>query len=251
MSLFSYRPLSVLVRDAETKKPIAGAEVSIWYPVSSGSFPPRRAAATTDADGIARLQAAPYGDAGIMLAGAAANYLSEENDISVEAIRNIEPDHWYKRSDKRPVGFVIEMYAEPRPTVELVLPPGYRGLVKARVGVRDDAPCSPGQRAFTCVVPASGIVEVQAPPLLKHFYPPVFRARYADGPLFDSKPAATEIGLRFLRSEGNEELFIVGTESDVFRLRQSTRLQGAVSEPSSSGSGGMRGGGRYRGSRQP
>jgi hypothetical protein len=62
----SYRPVPVLVRDAESKQPIPGAHVRISYPLMEPAYaPPADSSGPTGADGVARLRAAPYGEAGI------------------------------------------------------------------------------------------------------------------------------------------------------------------------------------------
>ena len=52
-----------------------------------------------------------------------------------------------KACEKRPVSFVLELYtADPAPSVELVVPTGYRGVVDVDVQARENIRCQPGQR---------------------------------------------------------------------------------------------------------
>ena len=89
--LNQYNPAEVLVRDAETKKPIPAAQVRISYPISRYSFAPHESTGTTDAEGIAHLEIASSEDSCILLNAAAAGYMSKPEDISAEAYRQIEP----------------------------------------------------------------------------------------------------------------------------------------------------------------
>src|SRR5262249_61077154 len=116
---------------------------------------------------------------------------------------------WFEAPGRRPPGGGLEMYSGPRFGVELVVPVGYRGLFKAEVRVRDDAPCPPGQRRFRAEVPVSGVVEVQGPPALRRVQPPDFKARYADGSPLGAEMDAVKVGFRWLRREGHGPCFVV------------------------------------------
>ena len=63
--LYRYRPVPVLVCDAETKKPIADADVHLSYPLSRDSRAPFNSSERTGPDGVAHLRAVPYGDFGV------------------------------------------------------------------------------------------------------------------------------------------------------------------------------------------
>ncbi len=116
-----------------------------------------------------------------MLEVAAQGYQSEKQNVSSETVRAVKPLHWFESINDRPVQLVVELFADPEPIVELVLPAGYRGLIKAEIQVRPDAPFTPGQRSFPVEVPPSGTVVVIGPPILEHAFGPDFRFRYADG----------------------------------------------------------------------
>jgi hypothetical protein len=85
--LLGYRPAPVLVRDAETKRPITGAEVRLSYPLRQLPVGPPDGSETTGDDGVARALAAPYGDGGIVVGATAKGYLSEEKVLSAEVVR--------------------------------------------------------------------------------------------------------------------------------------------------------------------
>ena len=89
--MYRYRPMPVLVRDAETKKPIPDAEVHLSYPLTRDSMAPFDSTERTAADGIARLRAAPYGGFGLRLEASAAGYMTEQQSISNELIQSIKP----------------------------------------------------------------------------------------------------------------------------------------------------------------
>jgi len=245
LSFHSYRPVPIQVVDAETKKPIAGAEVNIWYPMGSRNTPPENSSGVSDTAGVALLRAAPNTDAGIMVAAKAKGYLTDERNVATDIIEKIEPEHWFKKNEERPVSIVVEMYAEPRPLVELTIPNGYRGIVRARSHLQDDAAWPPGQRIFSCTVDASGGAEAQLPAALRRFYPLDYRAKYANGTMLSRDAGPQDIGLRWLRSGPGEEVFVVGTKSDYEYMRSLTRSE--PREGRSAGSGkGQGGGGRHR-----
>jgi hypothetical protein len=217
-------PVPVVVRDAETKQPIPGAEVRVSHlkhPAGTGPT------GTTGPDGTARLKAAPDGDGdAVVMEGAAGGYLSESKDVTLEVGR------------AGPAGVVLELDAAPRPAVELVLPAGYRG--KVEVHVRAEGTAAPGQRAFSAEVPASGVVDLTGPPVLRHLTPADFRARYADGAPLGTDGPDSAVGFRVVKTLGAVEYFVVGTAADADELRRS--LDGE--EPGRSGGGGKGGGKR-------
>jgi hypothetical protein len=243
-ALYVYRPVVVQAQDAETKKPIPGAEVRLAYPLAQSSLAPWEPVGTTGRDGVVRLQATPYGDAGILLDVTVPGYMSEQQNYPVEAVKAIKPAGLFEATDKRPVDFVVEMYAEPFPSVELVLPNGYRGTLKVAVKIRNDAPFQPGQRVFSYAVPASAVLTIDAPPLLRRVYASDFRARYADGTPLTRQAQGDEIGFWSLKSQGEYEVFVVGTRAEYEELRREGQSDGGGESRSSGGKSG--GGGRGR-----
>jgi hypothetical protein len=235
-ALYRYRDVPVLARDAETKQPIAAAEVRIYYPLTPASRAPWCSSGETGQDGIARLRAAPCGDAGARVEVTAAGYLFEGHDL---------PDEFVQAGAAADPGpFVVELYAAPRAAVELVLPAGYRGRLKAELVAREDAPCSPGQRCFRCDVPPSGVVQVVGPPLLRRVLPPDFRACYADGAPLSAEARDAQIGFWPLACEGGYQVFFVGTRADYESVRRDYRQEAGPSEsrsPRGKGGGGGRG----------
>jgi hypothetical protein len=247
-TLYRYRPVTVLVRDADTKKPVPGAQVSISYPLTRPSLAPYQSCELTGDDGIARLRAAPYGSAGLRVEATAKGYMSEERNVLAETIKEIEPAPLLLADRPRPVTFVMEIYSEPLPTVELILPAGYRGLVKAEVQIQEDAPCPPGQRCFRYEV-ASGIAQVKGPPLLRRVCSSDYHARYTDGTLLGEEMDEGKVGFRWLKCEGSDQYFVVGTLTDYYSVHHELHLPEATTEHQTSNerkSGGGGRGGRHR-----
>jgi hypothetical protein len=156
-------------------------------------------------------------------------------------VQALEPAHLFEAVDQRPPCVVVEMYAEePRLTVELVLPVGYRGLVKADIQVEENAPCSPGQRLFRYVVPPSGVVRVSAPVVFRRFTFPNFLGTYANGTRLSREARDAEVGFWWLKSEGASHTFFVGPASE-YALHRPEPSHDPVESPSGKGQGRGRG----------
>ncbi len=160
------------------------------------------------------MQAAPSA-AGLVVQVSAAGYLSEEKVVSTEVVQALEPPHLFEDVEKRPAGFVVELYAdEPRPAVELVLPASFLGLVKVEVQAQPGLPRPPGQRRFRFEVPASGVVRVIGPDLFRHLGSPDFVARYRDGPVLGQDVGEGQVGFWCLESKGQHYTFLVGSRRE-------------------------------------
>jgi hypothetical protein len=246
-SFHDYRPLPVLVLDAETKKPISEADVRLASPFAHSTFSPYDSVEKTGLDGIARLRAAPSGDHVLLMEVKSKGYMSWTQDLSDDVIRKSKPRGWFEVADSRQPAFVVEMYAEPRFFIDLVVPTSYRGLIKATVQFKEDVPCAPGQRGFSFEVGLSGDVQVTAPSLLLR-YTPLYQARFADGTRLTDAMDMLKVGFRWLKREGNVEYFVVGTQYEYDQLRRDLLRNPESSEASAPGSGkGGRKGGRHHG----
>jgi hypothetical protein len=250
-SFHVYRPVAVQAIDADTKKPIPGAEVRINYLMAPSSFAPVESSGTTGGDGVARLRATPYEEAAIFVEATAPGYLSGQRNVTTEAVRAIEPAGLFEKPGLRPVSFVVEMYAEPGPAVELVLPDGFHGPVKVAVEIRDDVPCPPGQRLFSYAVPQSGVLHVTAPALLRRVFSPDYRARFANGTVLVRQPADGDIGFWCVKTEGGYEHFLVGTRAEYQELLRADRTADSPLRLSGGGTGGGRGGHKRSGNQPP
>ena len=213
--MYRYRPVPVVVRDAETKKPIANADVHLYYPLSRDSLAPFDSSERTDADGIARLRAAPYGDFGARIEASAPGYLTDQADVSSDSIRQLQPPHLFEETQRRKPEVFVDLYAEPHFSVELIVPPGYRGPIKAEIESQEDAPVPPGQRCFRYEV-VDGLVRIKIPGFVqRRVYPSDYRACYADGtPLTAEMMTLQKVGFRWLRGRDKEQLFVVGTQPE-------------------------------------
>jgi hypothetical protein len=243
-ALHRYRPAPVLVRDADTGKPIPGAEVRLSYLRVENCLAPHDSTATTAADGIARLRAVAYNELGVRVSATARGYLDQDKNVEESAVEAIEPASPFEKVEGRPPCIVVEMYAGPHPTLELVVPAGFRGPIQAELQVREDAPRTPGQRCFSCVVSPTGVAQVVGPPLLRRVYAPDFRGRSADGAVLSRDAQGSEMGLWWLRNDGNVHHLFVGTRSEFDSERRTDAREG---EGATRSSGGRRGGGRRGG----
>jgi hypothetical protein len=229
-TFLAQRPLAVEVRDAETKKPIAAAQVRVSYPHDRPAWAPADMTVKTQDDGIARLSAVLYGEDALAVETTAKGYLSEEIQIGAISLKEIEPAHWLEGTDHRRPNFVVDLYAEPQFTVELVLPLGYHGLVQVHVRIDDSMSLSAGQRCLRFEVPPSGVVQAQGPAPLRRVFPPSYRARYSDGPMLGIEMDIQKVGFRWLKSEGDDHYFVVGTQPEYDTCRRNS-----VSEQDSTG----------------
>lgn len=193
-----YRPVEVETRDVETKQPIAGVQVRLSYPLETSLLAPSEARGTTGHDGVAHLQAAPFGRAGIMMEVTCKGYLNEVRYLSVEEVRT-------------PSRFVMELCADPAPTVELVVPATYRGLVKAELQVREGVPIVPGERLFRFNVSDTGVVTATGPALFRHVNAANLRIAFADGRPLTPRAKDSPLGYWYVKCEGKCYHFFVGT----------------------------------------
>ncbi len=237
----SYRPAPVLVRDAETGRPIAGADVHISYPRADSSFAPAESVGPSGADGIARLQAAPYGDAGILVKVAAQGYLTEQELVATEEVQEMTPAHWFEDIARRRESLVVELLAEPRPYVELILPTYMRGVVKTTLHVDDKARAAPGQRCFIATVSPLGEAEITGPPLLRHASPIEYRAKFTDGTKLGLPEDDKRIGFGWLKSDGKAQYYFVGTKSEYEAQRRLAREWRPTADSTKGGGQGRRG----------
>jgi hypothetical protein len=250
VALDRYRQVDVVVRDAETGKPVPAANVRISYPTARSSFAPHEAASTTSPDGVARIDVAPYAESCILLEVGAAGYISYPRDVCAEVLRQTEPDSWFAAKKHPPLQLAVAMLAEPRFCIEWIVPTGFRGLIKAEVKLDDQLQCPPAQRCLRFEVPPSGQVQIAVPGGLQH-YPPAYRARYADGTPLSEDVDALKIGFQWLKRDGDYEYFVVGTRVDFESYRRENSSQRSNPEPQSSDSGKGHGRGNRRNRANP
>jgi hypothetical protein len=230
--LHEYRPVAILVRDAETKKPIGGSEVRISYPAASQPIAPHDSVGTTGDTGIVQLRAAPYGELGVRVEGTANGYLADWLNLPLESIQALPAARLFGKDEPRPAQFILELYAQPGPTVELVVPAGHRGLIKAEVLEREDVGCAPGQRCFSTLVPPSGIVQVTLPGWARRFGQPDFVVKYTDGTPLPFKPRPPEVGYWWVKRDGTTFVYVIGNEWEFDAHRREMAREGGDSRVS-------------------
>jgi hypothetical protein len=246
-ALQAYRPVAIKVQDAETKQPIPGAVAYISYPLMHPSQAPFDSTGPTGSDGIVRLRAAPAGPAGVLVEVTAKGYLFEQKTLSIAAVEAIKPAGWFEKVSQRPPDLAIEMYAEPRPSVELVLPPVFRGKITAEVHVQPDAPGTPGQRLFRYAVSPAGTVQVVGPALVDRVVPLDYQAVTSDGVRLTREAKGLDMGFYALKEDTHLLTFFVGTRAEYDAIRRAELQDDAHSgQPKSGGGGGGRKGGGKR-----
>jgi hypothetical protein len=236
-----YKPVSVLVRDAETKQPIQAAQVKIWYPPTQDAFPYQESSGLSGDDGVARLRAAASGSDGITVESTADGYLAEQVSMVAAAADSKASG----AKDRPPDSVVVEMYTAPRATIELVVPTGYVGLITVRLEIHDEAKYAPRQRLFRYEVHESGLAQLTGPPLFRRLVSADYRARYADGTPLPQKAGPLDTGLRWFKCDGQDQIFVVGTQSDFDRVRRMQAADEALHRDKKGG--GSHSGGRRRG----
>jgi hypothetical protein len=199
----------VLVRDAETGQPVPAAvvRVSNFVPTSGTRAPD--ASAPTGADGLAWVRVPATENESAIVAVSADGYLP-----AVISLRNNGPgaDPGSRH--------VAEVFAGPRPTVELVLPKDYRGPIRVEVVPGDGPTTDPGLRTFRYDVPAAGLVRVEGPPVLRLLLKQDIRAVYADGSELSRNGHELDVAFRWVRSVAGGEEFVVGSKADWLAARR-------------------------------
>jgi hypothetical protein len=231
-SLYLLRPVTVKVQDAETKQPIEGATIGADYAVFMDLALPLaslgRRDGFTDSEGKLKLTVDPY-HYRFDLKATAPGYLSEalgQPDVQKRLIRR----HWLEWKKE----LVLEMYAGPEASAELLFPRDYRGVVLVRFSPHDKLPQTLGQRHFIYPVSSTGIAEVRESGLFCHTQVDAFHARFEDGKVVPtaifpigggareaimdkSKDVGNEVvALRFVGHvwEHHTWVYVVGTKAD-------------------------------------
>jgi hypothetical protein len=242
-TLHSTETIPIVVLDAETKTPIPGATVRLWSPADNS---PSHLEPTgqTGPDGMARIKAFFPKEADVLIEVSAPGYLSDEIDRLLSS----------KAPGAPAGGGIVEMFSGPKPCIQLVIPTGFRGDLKVELKIQDNAPMQPGQRVFTYNVPPTTQASIIGEPVVVHIVgPPVmegrlgqFRGLYANRAPMPVEPKDTEVVLRWVRSEGLDQYFVVGTKIDEESARRAAEKNIGPRETggeTKGGGGGRRGGG--------
>src|SRR4051812_16969259 len=95
-SFYSYRPITIQARDAETGQPVSGAVVHISYPLMPQSQAPYDSVDATGSDGLVHLRAAPTGRAGVRVDAKAHGYLVDNQMLATDTVREIPSAGWFE-----------------------------------------------------------------------------------------------------------------------------------------------------------
>jgi hypothetical protein len=239
-----YRPRDVIVsvRDAETHKPVPGAVVHVSMPHTADEGRDQ----TTLPNGMARVTFTPSSGEPILVEATAAGYVADSVVAGEQTVAAVATYPVVGPALPHAPDFTIELYPGPKFSVELVVPPGYRGLVRADLDFREGVPIPTGQRLYSFDVNAKGEAKGVGPAVLKRVSPSEYRARPPDatGPV-DEGPDG--IALRFLKNDAGTDVFVYGSREDFERYRKELGVEAPTNSapPDTKKSG--RGGGRRRG----
>ena len=112
---YSERPVPVLVRDAETKKPIPGAQVEFSHQLAQSSAVSDRTSGVTEGDGIARMSAVPRGSHrdSLYVKATANGYEGDSLLVSDDDIKKIEPCGLFESKKGRPARIKGALFGMP------------------------------------------------------------------------------------------------------------------------------------------
>jgi hypothetical protein len=225
------RPVTFVIRDAESGVPIDGAKIKAeyWSILDFGRpiawFGPNEG--VTDKDGKLTLFMDPRKDS-LRLDVEAAGYHPEQHMWGENVRRRLTYGWWFGAWDE----FTLAMYREPTAKAELVLPIGYRGPVVVRFADKDHPPDPPGKRTFRYAVSARGTVEIKESELLERLngfgaisarYPgKTFRTvgRYPSDSNDPFDPPAEAAALRFVAVDWDSHvrLYVLGTKEEALAV---------------------------------
>ena len=217
----SYQPVDVLVLDAETGNPLSNATVSVTY--ARGVLVltiPKEISVNTDMCGRATLRVTDY-HGGVFWEITAQNYIALGFPVSYRHIPEELEIATEEHTDHKEV--IIRLYRQPKPTITVIVPEGYRGPLKL-----DLPPTSSfvqgaiGRREFTAEASQTGYVRIDATPLLLRPHLKDFIVRYADGTQIRTRSFDDDerVILRWIGIFGNRWLLMIGTRADKDMLRR-------------------------------
>ncbi|MEO2091893.1 MAG: hypothetical protein ABGY75_20770 [Gemmataceae bacterium] len=216
-----YRPMRVLVRDAETKQPLPGAEIEGMNMVMLDVFGPSSPHGTTDASGVATLKIGP--ERGFDLRVDEPGY--EMTDHREESSYfNTLPKRGGPGDDPKRIDVVMDLPRRHGTTVVVVVPDGYRGLVRVKFEPTDDPP-DPTKHVYTAVADASGRAVVRVPEISLSRD---IAARYRNGkkvPWDANSPNSDRVAIRHLADTLDTSLYLIGTGPEAEEHDQQIRKQ--------------------------
>lgn len=215
IGLREYRLATVEVRDAESGEAISDSAVRVHYKRYMDFFPPRDSAGKTDQNGTVKLRVAETNRL-LEITVAADGYLGKRLSYGSHAF-------FEGQRDKK---LVVNLYRKPTPTIDLIFPKGFMGVVKIRRNRTNELiQGRPGQRHFAFRVPDSGHLEIPANRLLCDSDPIAWTAKYDDGVRIrslgdDGGPIADgTFALRWVACDAqDEDLFVIGRSDDAQKV---------------------------------
>ena len=222
ISQHTYEPLSVLVVDAESERPIRNAMIALRYMRPPGIVlnHPEDTSGFTGDDGKAVIQVANPKYGSFWEIGAD-GYLSHRGYTDT---RTRIPEEFVGNGA---VEAVITLYARPPPTLTVIIPDGYRGPLGIRVHPMNAS--EPGRRDFIFMASTVGLVEIDASPLLLRTSAiGRFAARYTDG---QAIPRVSQLGvykrsdeviaIRSVANPPGGHIYVIGTVANQNAMKRS------------------------------
>lgn len=207
----TYQPLQFSVRDAETGEPIPRATIDVHYHYVLDPFHPNATSNLADGQGNAIVKVATKYSGSV--ATSAEGYIPESEQLL--RVKSESPrQEW--------------LYRMPRPTVEIVVPDGYRGLLSITIEPTESRIQDvPGQRHFVFHASDTGNVHIKATPLLSDWSRWFSRlpVSYENGRKIpdrdDHDVAEQHVAARFIGGGGQDQLrYVIGTSEDVIRAKE-------------------------------
>ena len=209
LTIYGYRDVEVTVTDAETGEPVPGATVTVGYIKGMLDLnTPKPSSGTTGATGLARVRVAK---------------LDSRTGLTAEGPGYLQGH--LRRFDDTIGKPQVALYRAPEARLVIVLPVGYRGLVKVeRVPVPQAVPVTPGKRELRFTLGAGALIRIEATPLIEDHIWRDFQFEDFEGRRIPIDARHTPAGpddvvprLVTFKEEPTgrvRDLWIVGTESD-------------------------------------
>jgi hypothetical protein len=203
----AYREVEVTVLDAETRRAIGGAHVSVYY--GEWPFMPRPDVATTSADGRARLRVAGH-DPMLITASAPGYMLYWGSGAPSQHAHRYGPTELPSWPFDR---ITLTLYADPRPQVVLVVPGGYRGFIEVIEQPQRGGIDAGGRRHFEFMFRLGAPVVIDGVPPHGSSSVGITDARYENGQSLWIRPQPDEVALRLVDA-GRPMIYLVGTQRE-------------------------------------
>ncbi|MFO0937630.1 MAG: hypothetical protein U0798_14080 [Gemmataceae bacterium] len=210
---------NVRVIDAETKLPLPDATVQLSE--AQYNDVAREIDSKTEKTGIARFRELP-GESDCVLTVAANQYLPHITTL-YEAKNAAISNSTFASDPMLPANkriVQVELFAAPRPTIELVVPNGFRGLIQADLQIDPTQISSSQMRRFRYDLDQNGHATVTGPPVLQCVLPADFIAISSDGTPMPVPKLPFDVGLRIVAKTDAADYFVIGTELECAQAKK-------------------------------